>query len=296
MTAYVLLYVTFENNKNNIQRPQISSINIQYIDSNLDNISNELLTHSSKWITDEIGRNNYVETIDETKALADLPDGLIRRYASLTLDPKEMYFELNKPLTGALKQINIFRKHSSNGKIFGRWIDLEIIRSYAIFQGPCNEFSLATTSNITTRHEQIKLNIPVFDNVINELKKFRISSLRKASLRDAPLPDSESASTDTESDTSSDTSSETTESDDTSSETTSDESDDTSSETSSETTSQSDDDVSSGEVEVIVSEKCGDFELLEAIEETVPTRIPPPPPMPTQTKWRNAVVIKRKLD
>ena len=312
MTAYVLLYVTYENNKNHLQPIQITSINVHSIDSNLDNITNELLIQSSRWITDEIGRNNYIETIDETKGLSDLPDGLIRRYANPSVDPKELFFSLNKPIKSSIKQINIFRKQSTNGKLFGRWVDLELIRSYAIFQGSCNGFHQAISTNSPSRCEKIIQNTPLFDNVINELKKFSISGLRKASLRDTPVKESSSSEceeplSDVPS-SSEESSSECEEplsdvpssSEESSSEESSSE-ESSSDESSSEEYSSEDCDVSSDEIEVIVAQKYGDFELLDAIIEAPPnplppSTVPPPPPMPPLGNWKHAAVFKTKFD
>jgi len=176
MTAYVLCHLTYDSS--NKQKPTIQSINMELIDSSLSNIKDELVQISANWIRDEIGKNNYQETLDDTRSLNDLPDGLVRRYAFSELDKKDINGEINRQVSGnVIKQINIFRKTTMNGTIYGKWSELELVRSYFISKANCQNFGYNMTMPVAKTVENVGQTTG-YDDVITQLKNFSRANLR----------------------------------------------------------------------------------------------------------------------
>ena len=179
MSGYVLYYLTYEPN-NSKQKPVINGINIELIDSSLHNIKDVLDEKSSKWIQDEIGKNNYNETLDDARPFNELPDGLIRRYACADSENTSGF---NHQMSGnIIKQINVYKKTTSTGSLFGKWIDVELIRSYMIAKGVCQNFHYEST-NQPQRVADATVQMPSYDEVIDQLRNFNFNKLRSVANR-----------------------------------------------------------------------------------------------------------------
>lgn len=183
MSGYVLYHVQYEPNTNK-DKAVIESVEIDLVDTSLSNVKDELLKYSSKWMKDEVGKNNYQETIDETCNLNELPDGLVRRYAFTEVDAKNPYSNLNKQLSGnVIKQINVFRKNTSNGTIFGKWVDIELLRSYVVSKAEKANLTYQRTTNVVSNVKENTQQTPTYDQVIDQLKKFNFNTLRSVAER-----------------------------------------------------------------------------------------------------------------
>lgn len=184
MSGYVLYSLTYDNDK-------IASFTPQVVDDNLVSIKSLLDEYSANWIRDEVGKNNYIETLDDARPLSELPNGLIRRYASSTpveqtVIAKDPAMAFNQQMTGnnIIKQINIYKKTTAKGW-FTTYPIITLIRSYIVAKAGNLNLSIGSyinqenpRSTHSTNAQVQMLNRPTYDDIICELKTFDIKSLK----------------------------------------------------------------------------------------------------------------------